>query len=86
MDALEREVEDLRHRLDQQGLGQPGHSGNQAVPSGKQGHQYLVDDGVLPDDDLPDLGENALPSGRHPRGDRRNIRRRRRHVHQCVSE
>ena len=87
LDALERQIEDLRHRLDQQGLGQPGHSGNQAVPSGEQGHQHFVDDGVLPDDDLPDLRENALTPRRHPLGDRRDIGgRRRRHVHQCVSE
>jgi hypothetical protein len=86
LDALEREIEDLRNGLDQQGLGQARDAGDQAVPAGEERHQHFVDDGVLPDDDLADLRENALAPGRHALGHRRDIRRRRPHVHQCVSE
>ena len=85
LDPLERQVEDLRDRLDQQRLGQAGHAGDQAVAAGEERHQHLVDDLVLADDDLADLGEDPLAALR------RRARRPRRcpvggRVHQWVSE
>src|SRR5215217_283972 len=84
LDALEREIENLRHGLDQQRLRQARYAGDQAVPAGEEGHQDLVDDRVLADDDLPDLRQDALAPGSDPFGDRGDVRLRR--VHQCVSE
>ena len=57
---LNVEVEDLGERLDQQRLGQPGHAGDQAVAAGEQRDQHLIDDLVLADDDLAQLGEDAV--------------------------
>ncbi len=84
LNPLEREIEDLRDRLDEQRLGETGHAGDQAVPAGEERHQHFVDHRVLADDDLADLGEDPLPAGSHPLGDRGDVRLRR--VHQCVSE
>ena len=50
-------------------LARPGHAGDQAVAAGEERHQHFVDDRVLPDDDLADLGEDAL------RVRRRRVRR-----------
>ena len=38
----------------------PGHAGDQAMAAGEQRDQHLLDDFVLADDDLAELGENAL--------------------------
>ena len=69
LDALEAQVEDLRQRLDQQRLGQPGHAGEQAVAAGEERDQDLIDDLVLADDDLAQLAAGCArgPSrhGRH---------------------
>ena len=64
LDALEVEIEDLGERLDQQRLGQPRHAGDQAVAAGEQRDQDLLDDLVLADDDLAQLGENPLAAFR----------------------
>ena len=57
---LNVEIEDLGERLDQQRLRQAGHAGDQAVAAGEERDQHLLDDLVLADDDLAQLGENAL--------------------------
>ena len=64
LDPLEVEVEDVGERLDQQRLRQAGHAGDQTVAAGEQRNQHLIDDLVLPDDDLAQLGENALAARR----------------------
>ena len=55
---------------------------------GEERHEDLVDDLVLPDDHLPDLGEDALASIRDTFRNCRYIGRRhcRDRIHQCVSE
>mgnify|MGYP003693796461 CR=1 FL=1 len=60
LDPLEIEIEDVGERLDQQRLGQAGHAGDQAVAAGEQRDEHLLDDLVLSDDDLAQLGENTL--------------------------
>ena len=68
LDALEVEVEDVGERLDQQRLRQAGHAGDQAVAAGEERDQHLLDDLVLADDDLAQLGENPLAALRHALG------------------
>ena len=58
LDAGELEVERLRHRVDEQGLGQSGHAHQQAVAAGEEADEDLLDDVVLADDDLAELSEN----------------------------
>ena len=38
----------------------PGTPRDQAVAAGEQRDEHLIDDIVLPDDDLSELGENAI--------------------------
>ena len=76
LDPLERQIEDLRDGLDQQRLGQSGHAGDQAMAAGEQRHQHLVDDFVLADDDLADLGENPRPPFGDAFGNLRDVRLR----------
>ena len=45
-------------------LARPGHAGDQAVPAGEERDQHLLDDLVLADDDLAELGEDALAAFR----------------------
>ena len=63
-----RRSSDSRHRVDQQRLRQPGRADDQAVAADKERHQHLLDDLLLPDDDLAQLGEDLLPAGVHPVG------------------
>ena len=74
-----------RERLDQQRLRQTGHAGEQAVPAGEERHQDLVDDVVLPDDHLADLGEDPRAAVGHALGDEGQSRLLG-GFHQCVSE
>ncbi len=60
LDALEVEVEDVGERLDEQRLGEARHAGDEAVAAGEERDEHLLDDLVLPDDDLAQLGENPL--------------------------
>jgi hypothetical protein len=60
LDALEIQVEDLRQRFHQQRLGESRHAGDQAMAAAEQRHQHLVDDLVLPDNDLAQLRQNLL--------------------------
>ena len=68
LDPLEVEVEDVGERLDEQRLGQPGHAGDQAVAAGEERDEHLLDDLVLADDDLAELGEDPLAAVRDPFG------------------
>jgi hypothetical protein len=85
LDPFEREVEDLGKRLDQQRFRQARHAGDQAVAAGEQGHQHLIDDRVLSDDDLSDFGEDAVASEPDAFGYGGQARLGGR-FHQCVSE
>ena len=69
LNPLERQIEDLGERLDQQRLRQPRDTSDEAVAAGEQRDQDLIDDGVLPDDDFPDLGKDAFAPGRDALGD-----------------
>ena len=60
LNPLELEVQDPGERLDEQRFGQAGHTGNQAVPAGKQRDQDFFDHLVLADDDFSQFGENLL--------------------------
>ena len=44
--------------MDQQGLGQAGHAHQQAVASGKEADERLLDDGILADNHLAQFGGN----------------------------
>ncbi len=70
LDAGELQVEDLRHGLDEQGLGEARHPDDEAVAADEQRQQGLLDDPLLADDLLADLGENLLASGLHAVGER----------------
>ena len=59
LDAAEGELEDLGDGAHQQRLGQAGNTLEQAVAAGEQCDQQLVDDFVLSDDRLADLGPHA---------------------------
>ncbi len=41
-----------RQRLDHQRLGQPRHANDQSVRAGQGANQKLIDNGVLPNDDI----------------------------------
>ena len=56
------------------------------MTAGEERHQHLVDDRVLPDDDLPDLAEDSIAAVRDAFGDRRATFRLWGRMHQCVSE
>ena len=66
LDALEAEIQDLGERLDQQRLRQSRHAGDQAVAAREQRDQDLIDDLVLADDHLAQLGENPLRGLQRP--------------------
>ena len=59
LDAAKRELQDLGNRAHQQCLGQAGNSLQQAVASGEQRNEQLVDDLVLADNRLADLLAHA---------------------------
>ena len=60
LDALEREPERARERAHEQRLRGARHAGDQAVAADEQRQQQVLDDLVLADDDLADLGANLL--------------------------
>ena len=47
------------------------------MPAGEERDEDLIDDRILPDDDLADLGQDALAAERDALGDRRNVSRSR---------
>ena len=63
LDALERQVQRLGQRADQQRLGQAGHAHEQGVAAGEDGHQDLLDHFVLADDDFGQLVTNSVVGG-----------------------
>jgi hypothetical protein len=65
LDAVELEVEDLRQRPYQQRLGEAGHADDQAVAADEQRQQHLIDDVLLTDDQLGQLGFNLLATCIH---------------------
>ena len=74
LDALKFQVENLRQRFNQKRFGQSGRARNQAMTGGEERDQHLLDGFVLSDDDLPQLGEDALPAFRDSvRADGRGI-------------
>ena len=56
LDAVEVQVERLGQRADQQRLAQAGHAFEQGVAADEQAGQHAVDDVVVADDHLADLG------------------------------
>ena len=50
LNSGEFEIQDVRHGLNDHGLGQPGHPDDQAVPANKQRQQDLREHVFLPDD------------------------------------
>ena len=75
LDARELQVEDARHRVNEQRLGQAGSADDQAVAADEQRRQHLRDDLVLTDDDLLQLGDDLLAAGIHAVGKRDVVRR-----------
>ena len=67
---VELQLEHLRQRLDQQRLGQAGHADDQAVAADEQRQQHQLDDVVLADDELVQLGEDLLAAVVHLVGER----------------
>ena len=61
LDTLKCHMEQLRQGLDQQGLGQTGRPGHEAVPAGEDRDEQMFDHVTLTDDDLAQLGTEALP-------------------------
>jgi hypothetical protein len=50
-------------------LREPGHADDQAVAAGEQRDERLLDDLVLPDDQLPQLGDDLLVPRAQPIGE-----------------
>ena len=59
LDSFELELENVGERSDEQRLGQTGNARDQTVTARKERDQHLLDDFILPDDDLSQLGEDA---------------------------
>ena len=60
LDALERDAEDLRHRVRKHRLGDTRRSLEQDVPGRDRRNEQQVDDAVVADDHLPDLRVDVL--------------------------
>ena len=60
LNALERKIEDVGDRADEQCLGETGHAGDDRVTADKQREQDLLDHFILADDGLPDFAQQAL--------------------------
>ena len=57
LDAIELEVDGAGEGLDHEGLGESRDADHEAVASGEDGGEQVLDDLVLADDDAGDLGE-----------------------------
>ena len=60
LDAVEGEVEGLGYRGNEQGLGEAGNTHEQRVTAGEKADGESLDDLVLTDDDLSELGAKFL--------------------------
>ena len=60
LNASEGEVEGLRQRANEQGLGETGNADEKAVAAGEEPKDKLLDDLRLTDDDLADLGVELI--------------------------
>src|SRR5262249_29769924 len=67
LNAVEIQVDGLGDRPDHQRLGQARHANHQAVPTAEDGGEQVVDDVLLADDYLADLGLELLASLAQPR-------------------
>ena len=63
LDALELEVKDLGDGFHEQGLGEAGSAGDQAMAAGEEGDEDLLDDVFLADDDLGEFGLDPGAAG-----------------------
>src|SRR5262249_59619554 len=63
LNALERQVQNLRHRAHEQRLGETGDADEQTMASAEESHHQLLDDLFLADDDTADLLRHLLISG-----------------------
>ena len=63
LDALELEMEDLGNGFDEQRLGQARRAGDQTMAAGEERDQDLLDDLLLPDDDLGQFGFDLRAAG-----------------------
>ncbi len=63
LNALERQVQDLRDGADQQRLGQARHADEQAMAAAEEGHEQFLDHFLLADDDAADLLGHLLIGG-----------------------
>ena len=66
LDPLEVQMEDVGEGFDQQGLRQAGNARDETMSPCEQRDEHLLDDLVLADDDLAQLGENTLAALRDP--------------------
>ncbi len=60
LDAIELQRQGAGQRADHQRLGQPGHAHQQTMAPGKDGDQQLLDDLLLPHDDLAQFVRNLM--------------------------
>ncbi len=65
LDPGEVQIEDAGHGMDEQGLRQSRHTHEEAVAPHEQAEQDLLDDLLLPDDELPQLRDDLFPAGLH---------------------
>jgi len=63
LDPLEPEVEDLGDRFDEEGLGEAGRAGDEAMTACEERDEDLIDGLALSDDDLGQFGADAGPAG-----------------------
>ena len=68
LNALEREVEDLRERFDQQRLRETRNADDEAMTTGEQRDERLFNHRILADDDLAQLGEDPFAHAAHAVG------------------
>ena len=61
LNTLERKVEHVRDRANQQGLGEPRRACYQRVTADEQRDERLIDDLILSNDDLADFAEDLFP-------------------------
>jgi len=66
LDPLELQIHDLGDAVNQQCLGQAGHADDQAVPADEKREQHLIDDFVLPDDQLAQLPDHLFAAVLQP--------------------